>query len=33
MKQPIAINSFSDKEEELLGKQTINNINLLKKKV
>ena len=32
MKQPIAINSFSDKEEELLGKQTINNINLLKKK-
>ena len=32
MKQQIAINSFSDKEEELLGKQTINNINLIKKK-
>ena len=32
MKQQIAINSFGDKEEELLGKQTINNINILKKK-
>ena len=29
---PISINSFEEKEEELLGKQTLKNINLLKKK-
>ena len=32
MKEAISINSFPDKEEELLGKHTINNINLMKKK-
>ena len=30
--QPISINSFEDKDEELLGKKTLNNINLMKKK-
>ena len=29
--QTISINSFPDKEEELLGKQTIKNINLMKR--
>ena len=29
--QQISINSFPEKEEELLGKNTINNINLMKK--
>ena len=29
--QQISINSFPEKEEELLGKNTLNNINLMKK--
>ena len=32
MKNQISINSFNDKEEDLLGKQTLNNINIVKSK-
>ena len=30
--QPLVISSFQDREEDLLGKNTINNLNLVKKK-